>query len=164
MRFLLRPEALRLALASESGPDAALLPVLISCSGSDEVWCLVLSSRSDAVAVRLRRFLDELLVELLTGLSADLFIGLSVELRLSLSGSVLARLLFGELELPAELRLSLSGSVLARLLFGELELPAELRASLWVSAIERLLFVVPSDVLRFLEELPVTLSVSGSES
>ena len=85
------------------------------------------------MTVWLRRFLDELLVELFTGLSA-------------------------------ELRLSLSGSVLARLLFGELELPAELRASLWVSAIERLLFVVPSDVLRFLEELPVTLSVSGSES
>ena len=141
MRFLLRPEALRLALASGSGPDAALLPVLISCSGSDEVWCLVLSSRSDAVAVRLRRFLDELLVELLTGLSADLFIGLSVELRLSLSGSVLARLLFGELELPAELR-----------------------PSLWVSALERLLFAVPSDVLRFLEELPATFSVSGSVS
>ena len=141
MRFLLRLEALRLALVAGSGPDAALLPVLISCSGSEEVWCLVLSSRSDAVAVRLRRFLDELLVELLTGLSADLFIGLSVELRLSLSGSVLARLLFGELELAVELR-----------------------PSLWVSAIERLLFVVPSDVLRFLEELPVTLSVSGSES
>ena len=77
---------------------------------------------------------------------------------------MLARLLFGELELPAELRPSLSGSVLARLLFVELELPAELRPSLWVSALERLLFVVPSDVLRFLEELPVTLSVSGSES
>ena len=141
MRFLLRPEALRLALASGSGPDAALLPVLISCSGSEEVWCLVLSSRSDAVAVRLRRFLDELLVELLTGLSADLFIELSVELRLSLSGSVLARLLFVELELPAELR-----------------------PTLCVSALERLLFAVPSDVLRFLEELPATFSVSGSVS
>jgi hypothetical protein len=89
---------------------------------------------------------------------------LSAELRLSLSGSVLARLLFGELELSAELRPSLRGSVLARLLFGELELPAELRPSLWVSAIERLLFVVPSDVLRFLEELPATFSVSGSVS
>ena len=93
------------------------------------------------MTVWLRRFLDELLVELFTGLSADLFIGLSAELRLSLSGSVLARLLFGELELPVELRLSL-----------------------WVSALERLLFVVPSDVLRFLEELPAPLSVSGSES
>ena len=139
MRFLLRPEALRLALVSGFSPDAALLSVLISCSRSDEVWCLVLSSRSDAVAVRLRRFLDELLVELLTGLSADLFI-----------------------ELSAELRLSLSGSVLVRLLFGELELSAELRPSLWATVLERLLFTVPSDVLRFLAELPAAFSVAGS--
>ena len=153
MRFLLRPEALRLALVSGSwpaaglrlalvsgfSPDAALLSVLISCSRSDEVWCLVLSSRSNPAAGLLLRFPDELPVALFTGLSADFLI-----------------------ELSAELRLSLSGSVLVRLLFGELELSAELRPSLWATVLERLLFTVPSDVLRFLAELPAAFSVAGS--
>jgi fructokinase len=66
--------------------------------------------------------------------------------------------------LSAELIPLLEGSVLARFLFVALELPTELRTSLWATVLERLLFAVPSDVLRFLEELPVTLSVSGSES
>ena len=99
----------------------------------------MLSSRSNPAAVLLWRFLDELPVVLFTGLSADFLIGLS-----------------------AEPRLSLSGSVLVRRLFGKLELPAELRPLLWATVLERLLFTVPSDVLRFLEELPAAFSVAGS--
>jgi hypothetical protein len=102
---------------------------------------LVLVFESWPEAALLRRFLDELLVELFTGLSADLLIGLS-----------------------AELRLSLSGSLLECLPFGVLELPAEPRTSLWASAFERLFLVLPSGVLRFLAELPIALSVSGSVS